>query len=402
MPRLPGEIPESTLQVLLAPGIGPATWRKLREHIGGDDAIVEASVDRLRTIDGIGNTTAHALHRAIRQARPDLEREAMKRADATLILHGDADYPPLLATIPDPPPALWVRGRALADPGPAVAIVGARRCTAYGREQAGRFASLLAQSGLTIVSGGALGIDGEAHRGALRVGGCTVVVLGCGLGRCYPPEHDDLFARIVESGGSIVSELPTDIEPRKEHFPRRNRIVSGLSLGVLVVEAGRRSGALITARLAAEEQGREVMAVPGRLDSPASHGCLELIRSGGAALVTNHVDVIMQLESAEHLVQAATSQSDPAGPARGSLMTGSLTPTQRAILDTLLSWPDPGAPEQVAAAVQVPVQQVLVELTLLQIRGLVARDHRGVRPRRSDAAGPGPAAGETADVDRAG
>ncbi|MHC5024546.1 MAG: DNA-processing protein DprA [Planctomycetota bacterium] len=386
------------MRVLLAPGIGPATWRRLREHIGSDEAIVKAGVDQLTQIDRIGRRTAGDLLQALDQARPDLERAAMQRAGATLILHGDEDYPPLLAAIPDPPVALWVRGRAPADLGPAIGIVGARRCTAYGREQAGRLAALLAQSGLVIVSGGALGIDGEAHRGALRVGGQTIVVLGSGLGHFYPREHHELFTRIIESGGALVSEHPTDTEPRREYFPRRNRIVSGLSLGVLVVEAGRRSGALITARLAAEEHGREVMAVPGRVDSPASRGCLELIRDGGAALVTDHVDVIMQLESAEHLVRAATAGSEEQpSTGGGALLSGSLTDTQAAILEMLRSRSEPAAPDEVAVAVQVPVQQVLAELTLMQIRGLVARDHRGVRLRRSGAASMGPGVEDDAE-----
>src|SRR5689334_5426123 len=192
MPRRPQDIPESTLRLLLAQGLGPATTRKLRDRFGDDERIAAASIVELADIHGIGRETAEAIRRAIDDATPDAERQAMAEVDAVLIAHGDSDYPPLLAAIPDPPVALWVRGELKDSDRLGVAIVGSRKCTAYGREQAGRFASLLAQSGLTIVSGGALGVDGEAHRGAMRVNGRTIAVLGCGLSTAYPPEHKEL------------------------------------------------------------------------------------------------------------------------------------------------------------------------------------------------------------------
>lgn len=269
MPRTPDDISDATLRLLLAEGIGPVTLRRLRERFGSDDQIVAAPVVEFEQIHGIGRESARSLRTAIDDAQPDEERAAMKSRDAKLIALGDADYPPLLAAIPDAPPALWVRGEVKSEDRIAVAIVGSRKCTAYGREQAARFAALLAQSGLTIVSGGAAGVDGEAHRAALRVNGRTIVVAGCGLATHYPPEHDSLFESIVASGrGALVSEFPMATPPTAGNFPRRNRIISGLSLGVLVIEASHRSGALITARLASEEQHREVMALPGRVDSP--------------------------------------------------------------------------------------------------------------------------------------
>jgi len=281
MPRAPQDVADATLRLVLASGIGPSTWRRLREHFVDDARIAKASVHELADIEGIGGKTADALRRNIDQTDPDTERNAMSRRDVSLILAGDEDYPALLATIPDPPKALWMRGRLQPDDRLALAMVGSRRCSSYGREQAGRFAALLAEAGLTIVSGGARGIDGEAHRGALRANGRTIAVLGCGLLHDYPPEHEGLFNEIVEKGGALLSEYPMHTKPRGEHFPRRNRIISGLTLGTLVIEAaGTRSGALITARKAAEEHGREVMAVPGRVDSPASAGCLHAIREG--------------------------------------------------------------------------------------------------------------------------
>lgn len=382
MPREPRDIADATLRVLLARGVGPATLSKLRTRFESDEKIVGAPAARLSDLEGIGPDTAEAIRRAIDQGDPEAERAAMTDAGVRMILLGDDDYPALLAAIPRAPAALWVRGRL--EPGDrlSVAIVGSRRCTAYGREQAGRFAALLAESGLTIVSGGALGIDGEAHRGALRVRGRTIVVLGCGLGRCYPPQHEELFERVVESGSAIVSPYRMAAEPRAEHFPPRNRIISGLSLGVLVIEAATRSGALITARLAAEEHGREVMAVPGRVDSPASAGCLAALREGWAALVVNHADVLNQLDASSHLVRGALEAAGHTDAATAAtLFDETLTESQRAILETLSDSGRVVLVDQLAARTQFPLSRIMADLTLLQIRGRIERDHHGVQLR---------------------
>ena len=382
MPREPRDIADATLRVLLARGVGPATLSKLRTRFESDEKIVGAPAARLSDLEGIGPDTAEAIRRAIDQGDPEAERAAMTDAGVRMILLGDDDYPALLAAIPRAPAALWVRGRL--EPGDrlSIAMVGSRRCTAYGLEQAGRFAALLAESGLTIVSGGALGIDGEAHRGALRVGGRTIVVLGCGLGRCYPPQHEELFERVVESGSAIVSPYRMAAEPRAEHFPPRNRIISGLSLGVLVIEAATRSGALITARLAAEEHGREVMAVPGRVDSPASAGCLAALREGWAALVVNHADVLNQLDASSHLVRGALEAAGHTDAATAAtLFDETLTESQRAILETLSDSGRVVLVDQLAARTQFPLSRIMADLTLLQIRGRIERDHHGVQLR---------------------
>jgi DNA processing protein len=264
----------------------------------------------------------------------------------------------------------------------ALAIVGSRQCTAYGREQASRFAALMAQCGLTIVSGGARGVDAEAHRGALRTGGRTIAVMACGLARCYPPEHADLFSRIVDGGGALVSEHPMAVEPRDRHFPARNRIISGLSLGVLVIEAALRSGALITARAAADDHGREVMALPGRVDSPASAGCLKAIREGWAALVVDHADVLQQLDASSQLVRGALAAGGHGDAATSStLFDGNLSDGQRAIVEVLASADQPLVVDVLAARTQLPLSQIMTDLTLLQIRGRVRKDHRGVQLR---------------------
>jgi DNA processing protein len=213
-------------------------------------------------------------------------------AGLAVLVWGDADYPALLARIPSPPPLLYLRGDLLPEDAVSVAVVGARRATAYGQDMARELATELARRGVTIVSGLARGIDAAAHQGALEAGGRTLAVLGCGLDRIYPPEHRELSERVAEAG-ALCGEFPVGTPPVRANFPRRNRIISGLSLGVVVVEAGVESGALITADHAVE-QGREVFAVPGRVHARYSEGCHRLIKAG-AKLVDTWEDVLVEL-----------------------------------------------------------------------------------------------------------
>ncbi|MBI4636147.1 MAG: DNA-protecting protein DprA [Candidatus Rokubacteria bacterium] len=206
----------------------------------------------------------------------------------------DPDYPALLGAISSPPD-LWVRGTVVAGDALAIAIVGSRRATAYGLEMAARLGSDLAARGVTIVSGLARGIDGAAHRGALAAGGRTIAVLGSGIDVVYPPEHRDL-ARETEARGALVSQFAPGAPPLPGHFPARNRVIAGLALGVVIVEAGERSGALITASFAGD-LGREVFAVPGRVTSETSRGANGLIRDG-AKLVQDWTDVVQELPEA--------------------------------------------------------------------------------------------------------
>lgn len=306
----------------------------------------------------------------------------MREHDVQFVFAEDDDFPALLATIHDPPPALWIRGSLLPEDDLSIAIVGSRRCTPYGREQAERFGGLLAQAGLTIVSGGAVGIDGHAHQAALRVGGRTIAVLGSGLARLYPPQNKRLFERMVEQGNAIISEFPMHAEPRAEHFPRRNRIISGMGLGVLVVEAAKRSGALITARLAADDHGREVMAIPGRVDSPASAGCLKAIREGWASVVIDHADVIQQLDGASHLIRGALEAAGAVHSQKETLFQANLTEAQQCIVEALETHKSAVPLDQLAANTGLPVSQLQAELTLLEIRSIVRKDHSGVALRR--------------------
>jgi DNA processing protein len=307
----------------------------------------------------------------------------MTRLGVRLLLEGDSDYPPLLAAIDDAPDALWMRGEVIAQDGLAIAIVGSRRATAYGRDQAMRFAARLAEAGITIVSGGAVGIDAEAHRAALRVGGRTVAVLGCGLAAGYPPGHGALFDAIAADHGAVLSEHPMRIGPRGHHFPRRNRVISGLALGVLVIEAAARSGALITARLAVEEHGREVMAVPGRVDVPSSAGCHRLIREGAAALVRDHLDVISQLDGAGMLLRGALEAAGLPALAMGSAMVdAAASPAQRLILAAVAGAHAEGlAIDAIVERTGLTASEVIADLTILEIRGRIERQADRVRVR---------------------
>jgi DNA processing protein len=289
----------------------------------------------------------------------------------------------LLRHIPNPPPLLFVRGTLERRDGLALAIVGSRRCSSYGREQADRLGSLVADAGMTIISGGARGIDTAAHRGALRVGGRTVAVLGCGLAVNYPPENTELYHDIARDRGAVISELPMDAPPLAEHFPRRNRIISGLSLGVLVIEASLRSGALITARLASEEHNREVMALPGRVDAATSAGCHRIIREGWAQLVTNGADVLDALGEAGQTLKGAMASVEEEGVAPGgegdaagegeceNPVIGALAPEQRAVLEAIGT--EATEIDTICWRTELTMPQVQSYVTLLQLRGLVER-----------------------------
>ena len=377
-------VSDGTLRLLLVKGLGPKTLHRLNEKLGSHEAIAGASANDLAAALQIKLGAAKALRDAIDAADPHAERALMEEHAVRLVVAGDEDYPALLSQADDAPAALWVRGSFSADDSTSVAIVGSRQGTPYGREQAGRFAALLAQSGLTIVSGGAIGIDGEAHRGALRAKGRTIAVLACGLATAYPPEHGPLFDQIVASGGAVVSEMPMATAPRATLFPRRNRIISGLSMGVLVIEAANRSGALITARIAAEEHGREVMALPGRVDSPASAGCNSAIRDGWAALVIDHADVLRQLDGAGHTIRGIVGKAQGRGEkatAAPTLFDLKLSDGQQAIVNALN---DEGAAllvDVIAARTQLPLHQIMADLTLLQIRGVIGKDRHGFHLR---------------------
>jgi len=293
------------LRLTLAPGIGGETQRKLLSAFGLPDRIFSASVATLtRTI-------------LLKQAEQLFSYDSQEKIDAALawaaepgnaiLTLADAAYPQRLLDAPDPPTVLYVKGRTELLNAPALAIVGSRNATPQGESNAEAFAAALADAGLTIVSGLALGIDAAAHRGGLRGKGSTIAVIGTGIDRVYPARNQSL-ARDIAEHGAIVSEFPLGTPALRENFPRRNRIISGLARGCLVVEAAERSGSLITARLAGE-QGRDVFAIPGSIHSPLSKGCHKLIRQG-AKLVDDARDILDELG-----VTAATDKTAAAAPA---------------------------------------------------------------------------------------
>jgi DNA processing protein len=278
-------------QLKSAPGIGNHLFKRLVERFGDPRAVLEAPAAALAGVEGVTARLAQALKSHRVPAAAAAEIETARRRGYQLVTMTAADYPPLLREIPDPPPYLYVRGTLGGELNP-IAVVGSRQATAYGEAAARQIAADLARLGFTVVSGMALGIDAAAHEGALGAGGRTVAVLGSGLDNVYPPQHRGLFARIAQNG-AVVSEFPLDAGPEAHHFPQRNRVISGMSFGTVVVEATRRSGALITARLSAE-QNREVFAVPGSIHSFKSTGTHMLIKQG-AKLVENAQDIVAEI-----------------------------------------------------------------------------------------------------------
>jgi DNA processing protein len=280
----------AALRLSLVDGVGPRTRQALLDWFTSADAVFQASSGDLLEVDGVGPKIAAAIVAAAHSQEAERELARCREMGVELLTRDNPPYPPALARICDAPGVLYCRGQTEPRDELAVAIVGSRRCTVYGRQQAERLAGALARAGVTIVSGLARGIDAAAHRGALEAGGRTLAVLGTGLARIYPPEHVELAASVSRQG-AVLSEVSLETAALPGLFPQRNRIIAGLSLGVVVVEAARNSGALHTVRHALE-QGREVFAVPGRIDSLASEGCHDIIRDG--AVLVRHVDDILQ------------------------------------------------------------------------------------------------------------
>ncbi|HEY2883314.1 MAG TPA: DNA-processing protein DprA [Pirellulales bacterium] len=351
------------LRLAMISGVGPRMRQRLLERFGTAAAVLDAAPADLRTVPRLGSKLCQAICTAREAIDAEAEIELCRREQVEIVTEQDENFPRPLREVPDPPGVLFVRGKLQATDAMAIAIVGSRHATRYGLEQAERLAGGLARAGLTIISGLARGIDAAAHRGALAAGGRTIGVLASGVLNIYPPEHDDLAAQIAREG-AVISEAPPRVEPLAGMFPQRNRIISGMSLGVLVVEASTRSGALITARHAME-QGRDVFAVPGPITSRMSHGCHRLIRDG-AKLVETIDDILEELGP---LVSAAPAASDgreihhPAELALNDLERQVLAavPTEACTVDTVI------------AASELPTHQVLATLSVLEMRRLIRR-----------------------------
>jgi DNA processing protein len=373
------------LTLSLTPGIGPILARRLIEAAGSASNACAADANLLRMIDGIGTSRATAIATALKKADAEAHAELDRATTAgtRIICPDDDEYPLQLKTIPDPPLVLYVRGKLEPRDLHSVAIVGSRRCSFYGREQAERFGALLGGAGVTVISGGARGVDSAAHRGALsHPHGRTIAVLGSGVNVAYPSENAALFDQIAQRG-AVLSEYPIDTPPLAENFPKRNRIVSGLSRGVLVVEADDRSGALITARQAGEDQGRIVFALPGRVDNKLSTGPHQLIRDG-ATLVTKLEDILNDLgplpaeaidESPAAAAQVAAATPEPPPPSlfeKPAAAPLNLSESQSLLFEQLTN--DPASIDQLVDRTGLDASIILRDLTYLTLKGAVQRE----------------------------
>jgi DNA processing protein len=359
------------IQLAMVPGVGPHTSRALLERFGSAGAALEASRGALLGVAGIGPKIAEKISRARQEFDAAAELALCRRLGVSVISRGDPGYPPPLENIPDPPGLLYVKGAILARDQLAIAVVGSRHCTPYGLRIAERLSSALARTGFTVVSGLARGIDAAAHRGAIKAGGRTIAVLANGLASVYPPEHEELARAVVEAG-ALVSEMPMGQSPLAGLFTQRNRIISGLALGVLVVEATPRSGSLSTASHAME-QNREVFAVPGPADSMASRGCHRLIRDG-ARLVETVEDILEELGPLVHEVR-----TDPEEPPVRHPAELALSDLERSLLGHLDD--QPTAVDDLIGRTGMTAGQVMATLSVLELKRLVRRlpGHRFVR-----------------------
>ena len=298
---------EAYIALNMVDGVGPIRVRALRDRFGEAQAILGASKTDLMQVEGVGEEVARSITGWREKVDLDAELQQIEKSGVHVVCRDDAEYPKNLREIYDPPLVLYVKGTLTERDALAIAVVGSRRTTLYGQEMARKLAFQLARVGVTVVSGLARGIDTAAHNGALQAKGRTVAVIGCGIDIVYPSENKKLADEIVEKGGAVVTEFPFGVQPDRQNFPMRNRIISGWSLGVVVVEANLKSGALITANQAGE-QGRQVFAVPGRADSILSKGANKLIKDG-AKLTEDVEDILSEFEYL--LPKTATEAAEP-------------------------------------------------------------------------------------------
>ncbi len=350
------------LRLSMVEGVGPRIRKALLERFGSPEAVLAAAPSELREVSGVGQKVGANIAAAVEEIDVEAEIALCGQRGVTILLDTDPGYPQMLGEIVDPPGVLYVRGTIEPCDGVAVAVVGTRHATQYGLKQAQRLGASLARAGLTVVSGLARGIDAAAHRGALSAGGRTLAVLGSGVLNVYPPEHQELAGEVM-ARGALLGEAPPRAAPQSGCFPQRNRIISGLCLGTVIVEAGQRSGALITARHSGE-QNREVFAVPGRVDSRTSCGCHRLIRDG-AKLVETVDDVLEELGP---LVAAVPREEGPPIRHPAELLLNTVETRVLGQIDT-----EPTSIDRLVSATGLPAGQVLSTLTVLEMRRLVRR-----------------------------
>ncbi len=369
------------LALQLCAGVGTVICRRLLRVFGSVQGLLAAPLSRIEEVEGVGPKRANALigidnHTVARKEIQDAREMGVQLLDIT-----NPAYPPALKQIYDPPLVLYVKGDLRAEDALAIGVVGARSASYYGKEQAVLFSSALAGMGFTIISGLARGADSSAHQAALDAGGRTIAVMGCGLAGIYPAENQEL-ADNISGNGALLSECPLHAPPTRESFPRRNRLISALSLGVLVVEGSRRSGSLITARCALE-QGREVFAIPGRNGNALAAGPNSLIQKAGAKLVTCPQDLLDELGPvADELVVAdvmgaasfsekSESRSNVRLPAKGLARLAGLNGKERAVLDVVKS--EAQRTDRIVESTKLLPAEVASALVVLEVRRLVKR-----------------------------
>lgn len=339
-------------------GIGNILFRRLLEKFDTPEAALSASPSMLSGIRGISAAIIEEIRSGAWRRFAEEECRRLESSGARLVMFTSADYPKALFQIPDPPPFIYVKGMLPAGE-VAVAVVGSRRATSYGLMTTGKLSGELASRGVCIVSGLARGVDTAAHKGALQAGGKTIGVLGCGIDVIYPPENRILFEEMTRKG-CLISEYPLGMLPLAENFPRRNRIISGLSCGVLVIEAAEKSGSLITAQYALE-QGRDVFAVPGNISFASSRGCNRLIKQG-AKLVDCVEDILEELPGRERLSEGAPLFQAPP-------RTFSLSPKEAAIYELLVR--SPLHIDQIISQTELTAGEVSSMLLHLELKGAV-------------------------------
>lgn len=335
------------------PGIGPARLAALIDVCGSVEAAWKAPIQRLKEA-GLDRRSLESLLAMRRTLDLDAAWQRVVQSGARVYTWNDDDYPENLRQAPLSPPVIFAQGELVEDDRLAVALVGTRQASAYGREVARGLASELAHNGVTVVSGLALGIDATAHEAALEAGGRTIAVLGSGVDQIYPAKNRKMALALIQQG-ALISEYPLGTRPEASNFPPRNRIISGLSLAIVVIEAGQRSGALITAKFAAE-QGRDVFAVPGSILQPSSAGCNALIQDGALPLLSIN-DLLEQL----HLERVAVQ--------REARQTIAADPTERLLLEHLSS--EPVHLDAIVRLASMPAAQVSGLLAMMELKGLV-------------------------------
>ena len=353
------------LRLHLIEGIGPLRFRALTDHFGSVAAIMSAPRRGLQQVKGIGPATSEAIRKKHDVAFVESELQRAQNLAIKIICCQDGEYPALLKEIPDAPVCLYVQGSLSPNDRTALAIVGPRRCSQYGQEQGYDFGMAAARAGLTVVSGLARGVDAQAHLGALECRGRTIAVIGSGLAALREHPNRALAERILKSGGAVMSELPIERPAEPENFPPRNRIIAGLALGTLVVEAAHRSGALITAHQTTD-YNRELFALPGRVDYGSAAGTNQLIKTGCAKLTMTLQDI---LEEFQHAGGAIRENYEQLACETMAKVEPELSEEERLILSSLDA--EGVELEHVCDATKLPPEKISSGLTMLQLKGVV-------------------------------